>query len=172
MSSGRYPDPVQQGGSATLNSLVVSGNATVGGGIITRSFLSGSIDLVTPAVHALHPALPGFYGIGIQYRYAWKTAAGTYSTPPTAKMGNNAGHDNVLASGSLQPATASFTTTLLPFAGGSQAVQSGVAASGLGQLIDLATPISLEITSGASGVGLTAICRIITTLSLIEIATF
>ena len=103
-------------------------------------------DLTTPATYQWVPTRAGYYFVRTSALWLNTATAGTASTPPTLKAGNNGSNDNIAASQST-PGTASHaagapSTAVLTLAANQQA-------------INLSTPINLVVTVGATGTGLT-----------------
>lgn len=137
--------PLRNGASAMVTFVSRAIDLTIGGGI----------NLGIPLV----PAMPGYYFIPFSDAYLVTAAAGTLSTSPTLRAGNDAGHTNAIAQAATAPSAAAVARTVavgVPTKCGAQSVTT----AGLGQvatetLIDLAAPILADVPVGATGTGLT-----------------
>jgi hypothetical protein len=119
--------------------------AAVGG---AQMFVSGSVNLTTtPSGIALVPATPGYFFVpngNDPLRVVNLSSAGTMSVAPTIRCGNNGTHDNygsgAMDAGAFVGSTARVTR---PAFGSGQTFT----------LIDLATPIAIDVTAAGSGSG-------------------
>jgi hypothetical protein len=109
------------------------------------AFLGPTMNMATPNVAQLYPAMSGFYFQPMTARWRNVTTAGTISTAPTTRAGNDGANSNIVAS-STAPTTADFAGALAP--GHNSNLSPGRASE-----INLSTPINVEIQTGATGTG-------------------
>jgi hypothetical protein len=92
------------------------------------------------------PAMPGYLFLGQAIRYIVTSVAGAISSAPNIKIGNNVSHDNFVAITAGVPTTTSFNL-------GKNAVSNFTFAGGTGLLLDLASPVLMDVTLAATGTG-------------------
>jgi hypothetical protein len=117
---------------------------------VEQSFLTQEIDLTANSAPVASPTRPGFFFVPDRFAYIFTAAAGTLTTPPTTKYGNNATLDNWLATSAVLPTAAMVATAVATGVG-----YSGYSGMNRGPLVDMATPATFTISSPAVGVGLT-----------------
>jgi hypothetical protein len=113
-----------------------------------QMFLSAPVDLTsTPSGIALVPAMPGYMllpAAADPLRVINLSSAGTMSTLPTIRFGNNGTHDNY-GSGPVDAGAFVGSTA--------RTTRPALADGSLVTLIDLAAPIVLDVLSAGSGSG-------------------
>lgn len=106
---------------------------------------------VAATTNSVIPAKAGFYWLGFgNPRHIITQQSGTLTTQPTIKIGNNGTNDNLMNASTIVPSTAQFNaSTPAPQGDNLNAPTAGGA-----QLVDLATPMALVVTIGATGTSL------------------
>lgn len=139
-----------------IAALIADGAIEAIGGHVPTTFESGDISLTATSTNNLIvPARSGFYFVPVPssngFRLRVMSTAGTKSTDATINIGNNVAKTNYFPSG-----TPNLTT---PFNAGAR---STFTLGGGPNIVmeDLAAPIQLDVTSAATGSGLSFVVRV------------
>jgi hypothetical protein len=119
------------------------------------SYITDSVDMTTPGLLLLMPAIAGYYPQLFATRTIETVSAGSLSTQPTWAIGNNANHDNLGA----QATTNVFTVTTFG-APGAFSVGAPVQCAGFSllnptqQLLNMSgAALYFRVVTGATGTG-------------------
>lgn len=116
---------------------------------VFTSFISPTaVDLLTPSTgNVLIPAMAGFYFVVALSKWIITAATGVQASAVVASCGNNAGKNNIALT-TTAPANAVVAAAIVA---GFPYFTAGPGISAGDQLIDLTTPVTLTITTGAVG---------------------
>jgi hypothetical protein len=136
-----------------LQAGTIAGDLNVGGGLFSHGSVgewlsyspSADIDLAALGSTPIMPSIPGYVLIPSFVRFQITAATGTAGGQPTIKIGNNGNHDNYSSA-----SNAGFTLAK-HVSGKNTQISTTIAV--VDPMLDLSTPISVQVTIAATGTG-------------------